>query len=103
MLVVVAPGGGHSQTCDGARGYDIAECVNKNGIAAFVLKYRLQAKDSHYTVTGNALPDAARAMRMVRSGRKNGMWIRRASDSWASRGRECGRDRDPSLTKANDS
>src|SRR6185436_13796152 len=42
--------------------------LNKNGIAAFVLKYRLaRAKDSHYSVQAHALPDAARAMRMVRS------------------------------------
>jgi acetyl esterase/lipase len=33
-----------------------------------VLKYRLaRAPGSHYTVEGDALPDAARAMRMVRS------------------------------------
>lgn len=68
MAVVVAPGGGHSQLVIGKEGYDIADWLNKNGIAAFVLKYRLaRAKDSHYTVPGNALPDAARAMRMVRS------------------------------------
>src|SRR2546427_582779 len=68
MAVVVAPGGGHSQLVMAHEGYDIAEWLNKNGIAAFVLKYRLaRAKDSHYTVVGNALPDAARAMRMVRS------------------------------------
>jgi acetyl esterase/lipase len=68
LAVVVAPGGGHSQLVMEHEGYDIAEWLNQNGIAAFVLKYRLaRAKESHYTVTGNALPDAARAMRMVRS------------------------------------
>lgn len=68
MAVVVAPGGGHSQLVIDKEGYDIADWLNKNGIAAFVLKYRLaRAKDSHYTVEGNALPDAARAMRIVRS------------------------------------
>jgi acetyl esterase/lipase len=67
MAVVVAPGGGHSQLVIEHEGYNIAEWLNKNGIAAFVLKYRLaRAKESHYTVEGNALPDAARAMRMVR-------------------------------------
>lgn len=65
--VVVAPGGGHSQLVIDKEGWDIADWLNKNGIAAFVLKYRLaRAKDSHYTVDGNALPDAARAMRTVR-------------------------------------
>src|SRR6185295_3853414 len=42
--------------------------LNGNGIAAFVLKYRLaKAKESKYTVPGHALPDAARAVRLVRS------------------------------------
>ena len=67
MAVVVAPGGGHTQLVIDKEGYDIADWLNKNGIAAFVLKYRLaRAQGSHYTVAGNALPDAARAMRTVR-------------------------------------
>jgi len=67
MGIVIAPGGGHSQLVIGKEGWDIADWCNKNGIAAFVLKYRLaRAAGSHYTVEGNALPDAARAMRTVR-------------------------------------
>jgi acetyl esterase/lipase len=68
MAMVVAPGGGHSQLVIAHEGWEIAEWLNKNGIAAFVLKYRLaRAKESRYTVAGSALPDAARAMRTVRS------------------------------------
>jgi acetyl esterase/lipase len=68
MAIVIAPGGGHSQLVIDKEGYDIADWLNKNGIAGFVLKYRLaRAPGSHYTVAGNALPDAARAMRMVRN------------------------------------
>jgi len=68
MAVVIAPGGGHSQLVIEHEGYNIADWLNKNGIAAFVLKYRLaRAKESRYTVAGSALPDAARAMRTVRS------------------------------------
>ncbi|MGA3259425.1 MAG: alpha/beta hydrolase [Bryobacteraceae bacterium] len=68
MAVVVAPGGGHSQLVIDKEGWEIADLLNRNGIAAFVLKYRLaRAPGSHYTVEGNALPDAARAMRTVRS------------------------------------
>ena len=68
MAVVVAPGGGHSQLVIDKEGWDIAAWLNKNGIAAFVLKYRLaRAEGSHYTVQGDALADATRAMRMVRS------------------------------------
>ena len=68
VAVVVAPGGGHSQLVIDKEGWQIADWLNKNGIAAFVLKYRLaRAPGSHYTVQGDALADAARAMRMVRS------------------------------------
>ncbi len=68
MAVVVAPGGGHTQLVIDKEGYDIADWLNKNGISAFVLKYRLaRAPGSHYTVPGDALADATRAMRMVRS------------------------------------
>ena len=67
MAVVIAPGGGHSQLVIDKEGYDIANWLNQNGIAGFVLKYRLaRAVSSHYTVEANALPDAARAMRTVR-------------------------------------
>lgn len=67
MALVIAPGGGHSQLVIDKEGWDIADWANRNGIAAFVLKYRLaKAQGSHYTVEGSALPDAARAMRVVR-------------------------------------
>lgn len=66
--VVIAPGGGHSQLVIDKEGWEVADWLNKNGIAAFVLKYRLaRAPGSHYTVEGDALPDAARAIRLVRS------------------------------------
>ena len=68
MAVVVAPGGGHSQLVIDKEGWEIAEWLNRNGIAAFVLKYRLaRAPGSHYTVERDALADAARAVRTVRS------------------------------------
>jgi len=68
MAVVVAPGGGHSQLVIDKEGWEIADFLNRNGIAAFVLKYRLaRAPGSHYTVEANALADAALAMRTVRS------------------------------------
>ena len=68
VAMVVAPGGGHSQLVIDKEGWDIADWLNKNGIAAFVLKYRLaRAPGSHYTVQGDVLPDAARAVRTVRA------------------------------------
>src|SRR5260370_2681905 len=68
MAIVIAPGSGHTQCGIDNEGYASADWLNKNGIAAFVLKYRLaRAPGSHYTVDGNALPDASRAMRTVRN------------------------------------
>ncbi len=66
--VVIAPGGGHTQLVIDKEGYEIADWLNARGIAAFVLKYRLaRAPGSHYTVERDALADAARGMRIVRS------------------------------------
>ena len=66
--VSVAPGGGHSQLVIDKEGWEMAEWLNKNGVAAFVLKYRLvKAPDSKYTVAKDAFADATRAMRTVRA------------------------------------
>lgn len=71
--MVVAPGGGHRQLVIEKEGWDIAEWLNANGIAAFVLKYRLaKAPDSKYTLPDQVYADATRAMRLVRS--KSGEW-----------------------------
>jgi acetyl esterase/lipase len=68
MAIVVAPGGGHSQLVIDKEGWEVADWLNKNGISAFVLKYRLaRAPGSHYTVAGDALADTNRAMSLVRS------------------------------------
>src|ERR1700733_13372935 len=71
MAVVIAPGGGHTQLVIDHEGWQIAEWLNQHGIAGFVVKYRLaRAKDSKYTVEGDALADAHRAVRMVRANAK---------------------------------
>jgi acetyl esterase/lipase len=68
VAMVVAPGGGHSQLVMEKEGWDIADWLNSNGIAAFVLKYRLaRAPGSKYTLPVEVYDDAARAMRLVRS------------------------------------
>jgi len=65
---IVIPGGGHKEIWITHEGYRVAEFLNEHGIAAFVLKYRLaKAPGSTYTLMGNALPDAQRAIRLVRS------------------------------------
>jgi len=66
--VVIAPGGGHSFLAMDVEGYEVVDWLNSKGIAGFILKYRLAREpNSHYTVQGNALPDALRAIRLVRS------------------------------------
>ncbi len=71
--MVVAPGGGHRQLVIDKEGWEIADWLNANGIAAFVLKYRLaKAPDSKYTLPEQVYADAARAMRIVRS--RAGEW-----------------------------
>jgi acetyl esterase/lipase len=68
VAVVVAPGGGHSQLVIDKEGWEMADWFNQHGIAAFVLKYRLaRAPNSKYTVQGDALDDAKRSLRIVRS------------------------------------
>lgn len=66
--MVVAPGGGHRQLVIEKEGWEIADWLNAQGIAAFVLKYRLaRAAGSKYTIQEHAYADAARAVRTVRS------------------------------------
>jgi len=66
--VVVIPGGGHRELWFTHEGYNVAKWLSDNGIAAFILKYRL-ARDSNstYTVDKESLSDAQRAIRLVRS------------------------------------
>ncbi|MFM1941892.1 MAG: hypothetical protein RI897_874 [Verrucomicrobiota bacterium] len=61
--VVVCPGGGYGGLA-GHEGEDYALYLNKLGVAAFVLKYRLGSQGYRHPVM---LGDAARAVRLVRS------------------------------------
>ncbi len=75
--VVIAPGGGHAHLADVHEGYRVAEVLAEQGVAGFVLKYRLakdraQAGQSPYTVDGHALTDVQRAVQLVRS--RAGEW-----------------------------
>ena len=66
--ILVIPGGGHSKLCIDHEGVFISKWLNERGIAAFMLKHRLARENgSTYTIEGNALPDAQRAMRIIRS------------------------------------
>jgi endo-1,4-beta-xylanase len=71
--VIVAPGGGHVRLAIQHEGYNVGQWLADHGIAAFVLKYRLAKDDaaeagkSPYTIERDALADAQRAIRTVRS------------------------------------
>ncbi len=66
--VVVIPGGGHRELWTDHEGHDVARFLMEHGISAFVLKYRLaRAPNSKYTIEGDALNDAKRAIRVVRA------------------------------------
>lgn len=65
--VVVLPGGGYGGLADSHEGKDPAEYLNKQGIAAFVLRYRHAPRYKHPT----PLQDAQRALRSVRARAKD--------------------------------
>jgi acetyl esterase/lipase len=65
--IIVVPGGGHRFLVFQNEGVLPAKALNRYGITTFVLKYRLSREDgSTYTVQGDAVADARRAVRWVR-------------------------------------
>jgi acetyl esterase/lipase len=56
--IVVCPGGGYRKLVMEKEGYKVARWLNDNGVAAFVLKYRLDREE--------ALRDAQRAVSLLR-------------------------------------
>ena len=66
--IIIAPGGGHRVLCLGHEGDSLAQWFADQGIAAFVLRYRLAREEgSKYTVDEHAMADTRRAIRTVRS------------------------------------
>jgi acetyl esterase/lipase len=61
--VVVCPGGGYGGLALDHEGKQVAEWLNRLGVAAFILKYRLGPRYHHPAM----LQDAARAIRTVRA------------------------------------
>ncbi|TFW15694.1 alpha/beta hydrolase [Duganella callida] len=66
--VVIVPGGGHRMLVFQNEGMVAARSLNRSGVTAFVLKYRL-ARDpgSSYSITDDAAADLRRAVRWVRA------------------------------------
>lgn len=68
VAVLVIPGGGHRQLVVTHEGDNPAAWLRDRGIAAFVLKHRLAREpNSTYRIDVEALADATRAMRTIRS------------------------------------
>lgn len=66
--IIIAPGGGHAELWISHEGYSPAKWFQEQGIACFVLKYRLaNEKNSIYTVDKDEVADIQRAIRLVRS------------------------------------
>lgn len=68
--VIVVPGGGHRMMVFQNEGVLAGKTLNRMGVTAFVLKYRLArdtAAGSSYTIEGDAAGDLRRAVRWVRA------------------------------------
>jgi acetyl esterase/lipase len=66
--VLIFPGGGLRELVFNAEGVEPARYLNKLGVTAFVLKYRLPREtNSPYSLQIHPRQDAQRAMRMIRS------------------------------------
>jgi len=64
--IIICPGGGYGILAIGHEGYDIARRLNQEGIAAFVLKYRLPKGGIMVDKKIGPLQDAQRAIQLVR-------------------------------------
>jgi endo-1,4-beta-xylanase len=65
--MVIAPGGGHQFLNFDQEGTYVAEYLNSIGVAGFVLKYRLAREAGSTYKVDDAVADAQRAIRLIRS------------------------------------
>lgn len=68
--VLICPGGGYTIVAAGHEGHDVAKKFNEQGIAAFVLKYRLPDTRTSSRPDIAPLQDAQQALRLIREGAK---------------------------------
>lgn len=64
--VLICPGGGYSVVAAGHEGHDVARKFNEQGIAAFVLKYRLPDAKTSKRPDVAPLQDAQQALMLIR-------------------------------------
>ncbi|MFT3746784.1 MAG: alpha/beta hydrolase [Agriterribacter sp.] len=65
--VLICPGGGYGVLVIGKEGYDIAEYLSLQGVAAFVLKYRLPDDRIMKDKSSGPLQDAQQALSIIRA------------------------------------
>ena len=65
--ILICPGGGYGGLATGHEGEGYAQFFNQNGIAGFVLRYRLGSKGYRHPVM---LTDVSRALRTIRANAK---------------------------------
>src|SRR6476620_4665876 len=64
--IIICPGGGYLHLAITHEGFQVAEELNKMGITAFVLKYRLPSDEIMSDKTIGPLQDAQQAIKIVR-------------------------------------
>lgn len=64
--VIICPGGGYSYLVMNQEGSEVAEAFASNGVAAFLLKYRLPNEKIMVNKTIGPLQDAQQAIKMIR-------------------------------------
>lgn len=64
--VIICPGGGYRALVIEREGYRVAKALTEQGVAAFVLKYRLPSDETMPDKTTGPLQDAQQAIRRVR-------------------------------------
>jgi len=65
--VIVIPGGGHKLIVWTSEGVNVAQALNRYGLTAFVLKYRLAQEEGSTTTVDDAANDVRRSIRWVRA------------------------------------
>jgi acetyl esterase/lipase len=66
--IVILPGGGHREIVWTSEGPNVARALNRMGISAFIVKYRLAGEPgSSYSVERDETADVRRAMQWVRA------------------------------------
>jgi acetyl esterase/lipase len=65
--VIVIPGGGHKLIVWTTEGVNVAKALNRYGITAFILKYRLAQDEGSTSTVEDAASDVRRSIRWVRA------------------------------------